>query len=465
MTKGQTIKAKAPRVSAREVALTRLVDIQSRGSYANLGLDEAFKGLETAERALATQLINGVLRHRGQLDWVLNEVLNRSARGKRRNVCDLPPRIAAILRLGAFQVLFLDRIPASAAVNEAVRQAGQKASQAGLKPLVNAVLRQVAARETPWQWPVFADAPLDALMWRYSLPEWLSRLWLERFGPEAEALATWSVAPPRLCLRVNTLRCDRQPLCEALTRAMVPHRVSTVSDDGVVLDGPVVVTELPGYDAGWFYVQDEAAMLVVDVLGAAPGELVIDVGAAPGGKTTHLAQCMRNEGQILAVDVSAARLKLVERNCERLGVKCVRVLCGDGQVVEQWPVADRILLDVPCSGLGVLPRKPDLRFRQTPVQIEALLSVQQGLLVSAARRLKLGGTMVYSTCTINLAENQAQVRAFLSSHPDFELGDLTRDLPEAWRVDCEDRGMIQLLPHRHGVDGFFVAKLIKKGDR
>jgi 16S rRNA (cytosine967-C5)-methyltransferase len=202
-------------------------------------------------------------------------------------------------------------------------------------------------------------------------------------------------------------------------------------------------------------------MVVSRCLAPKPGEIVIDVGAAPGGKTTHLAALMDNRGEVFAVDPHAGRLRRLEENTSRLGVTNVQRVERDGTDMSELPQADRILLDVPCSGLGVLPRKPDVRWRQTPEAIAGLTDVQLQLLEAAAKQLKPGGTVVYSTCTISPEENQAVIRRFLSAHPDFRLGDLRGCLPEAWHPDLEDNGMIQLLPTRHGVDGFFIAQLVR----
>jgi 16S rRNA (cytosine967-C5)-methyltransferase len=203
-------------------------------------------------------------------------------------------------------------------------------------------------------------------------------------------------------------------------------------------------------------------MLVSHCLQPKPGDTVIDVGAAPGGKTTHLAQLMDNRGEIFAVDAHAGRLRRLEENAERLGVAIARSTPLDATDMSSLPKADRILLDVPCSGLGVLPRKPDVRWRQNPDAIGGLTEVQGQLLDAAAAQLKAGGTIVYSTCTISPEENQAVIRRFLQAHPEFRLGDLTKCLPASWHADLEDHGMIQLLPPRHGVDGFFIAQLVKE---
>jgi 16S rRNA (cytosine967-C5)-methyltransferase len=320
------------------------------------------------------------------------------------------------------------------------------------------VLRNLDRRRAELEPPKFAEDPVGALQWRYSLPEWLARRWYMAYGAEAEQLGAWSVAPPRLALRVNTLRATREHVLEKLEAEASP-----VAADGVRLRGSFDVTALPGYNEGWWYVQDEAAMLVAQCVAPLPGETIIDVGAAPGGKTTHLAALMHDQGTIWAVDQRGARLKLLAENLERLGVTCVKAVEQDAADSSGLPQADRILLDVPCSGLGVLPRKPDIRWRQDEAEIANLTRTQRRLLDAARDRLKPGGTMVYSTCTIGREENQDVIRGFLADNPGFTLGAIAPYLPAEWAKDVEDTGMIQLLPHRHGVDGFFIARLEAPG--
>lgn len=436
---------------AREAALRALIAIEDGGSYANLGHPR----VNGPDRGLAQELIGGVTRRRQTLDWVLGRLLTRP-------LADLTAPIRNILRIGAYQLIFLDRVPARAAVDEAVKLA-RRYGHEGVAKLVNGVLRNLDRRRGELEPPGFEQDPMGALEFRYSLPHWLAERWLGAYGAESEALGAWSVTPPHLALRVNTLRADPATVLAALADAGVPAERSPVVPEGIRLKGSFDVAALPGYNEGWWYVQDEAAMLVARSLDPRAQETIIDVGAAPGGKTTHLAQLMGNTGTIWAIDQRGARLRLLEENLQRLGVTNVRPVERDASSLEGLPLADRILLDVPCSGLGVLPRKPDLRWRQGEAQGRELAVIQQGLLRAAATAVKPGGTLVYSTCTIGRAENQEVIQAFLAAHPGFRLGNLAPFMPEAWHDDIEARGMFQLLPHRHGVDGFFIARLEAPG--
>ena len=440
-----------PRGGARDVALRALVAIEQGGSYANLargGLD----GLSAADRGLAVELIGGVTRRRATLDWYLGQLVSRP-------LAELTPPIRNGLRLGAYQLLFLTRVPARAAVDEAVKLA-RRYGHEGVAKLTNGVLRSLDRKRDALPLPSFADDPVAALEVGYSLPRWLAARWHAAYGAEAEALAAWSVAPPRLAVRVNTLRATVAQVRDAFASAGLAPELSAVAPEGLRVAIAADPAGWPGYADGWWYVQDEAAMLVARVVDPQPGETVIDVGAAPGGKTTHLAQLMGDRGTLIAVDRAPARLALLEENCSRLGVTIARPLAGDMRELTDLPSADRILLDAPCSGLGVLNRKPDLRWRQTPEAIAELAALQGALLDACAARLAPGGVLVYSTCTIGREENQDVIQAFLARHPDFTGEPLAPWLPAAWQADTEDHGAtLQLLPSRHGVDGFFIARL------
>lgn len=438
--------------NARTVALENLLAVESGGAFANLA-HRQLESLSGADRRLASELVAGVTRRRRTLDWTLEQLLTRP-------LDSLTPPIRNILRLGAYQLLYLERVPDRAAVDESVKLA-RRYGHAGVAKLVNGVLRNLIRRRETLEPPSFADSPLDALRYRYALPDWLAERWHARYGVDAEALGAWSVSAPQLALRTNTLRTTPEALETALAAAGVQAERSAIAPEALRLQGTLDVRSLPGYNEGWWYVQDEAAMLVSRCLAPKPGETVIDVGAAPGGKTTHLAAMMDNQGVIYAVEAHEGRLGRLVENCARLGVTNVEPVVRDARDLAGLPAADRILLDVPCSGLGVLTRKPDIRWRQSPAAIAELGALQSAMLEAAAANLKPGGRMVYSTCTISPEENQALVRRFLEHHPEFHLGDLDC-LPSSWRLDVEEGGMIQLLPPRHGVDGFFIAQLNKE---
>jgi len=385
------------------------------------------------------------------LDYVLDRFASRP-------VADLKPAIRNILRLGAYQLLFLTRIPARAALHESVELA-RKHGHEGVARLTNAVLRKVSAADLEaLAWP---EDPAERIAVRHSYPDWLIAAWAAEYGlAEAEQLAERQNQPLPLALRVNATKMQRDDLLRRLEDAGIRAEPSPVAAEGVrVYDAPPIA-RLPGYMEGWWYVQGEAAMLAAIALDPRPGETIADIGAAPGGKTTHLAERMANRGTVLAVEPHAGRLKLVEDNARRLGLTCIRTLQRSGEEPIEL-AADRALVDAPCSGLGTLYRKADLRWRMTAAEQAGLPALQARLLAAAASAVKPGGALLYATCTTLPSENRDVATAFLAQHPDFGFGVLRDALPEQWRAESAG-GMMQLLPHRHGTEGFFLARFERR---
>lgn len=421
-------------MSARTLALKTLVALDEGKT-----LDDSMSGLQVApqERGLLTELVYGVARHRAKLDFVLSSV-------SRHPLKNLPVPTLNALRLGVYQLLCLDRIPASAAVNESVKLV-RKWGHPGLVKLANALLRKVAQRGVDWPWPDREREPVHYLSVCYSLPDGLAKAWLERWGlEEAERLAGAMLERAPIWLRQNRLRSD----CPSLKgeAGPLPH-----SWKGELTGEP---TGWPGFAEGCFYVQDLGSQLVGLAVDPQPGERVIDLCAAPGGKSTQLAELMNNQGQVVAVELEAKRAIRIEENKRRLGTSIVQVVVGDARVLPLEP-ADRVLVDAPCGGLGVLRRKPDIKWHAARPHLP---EVQASLLQQAANLVKPGGILVYSTCTLMQSENEDVVRGFLQANSDFQPDDWAPLLREAWRGDLQD-GMIQLLPQRHGTDGFFIARL------
>jgi len=438
--------------TAREVALEVLLAVERDGAYANLALDAALTRhrLAPRDRALVTELVYGTLRRRNTLDWAL-------APHSRRPLSSLDAAVRNILRLGAYQLLYLEGIPARAACNESVETARRFGftSAAGL---VNAVLRHLQ-RSLPLVFPDAREDPASHLALYHSHPRWLVAEWLETYGfEETAALLAAGNLPAPFTVRANTLKTTPAELARRLEAAGVPATPARFAPEGLYLE-KAAAAENPLFAAGWYFIQDEAAMLAARALAPSPGALVIDLCSAPGGKTTHLAALMGGGGQILAVDVHPHRLDLLAENCRRLGVANVRGHLADGRSLPGYHArADFVLVDAPCSGLGVLRRRPDLRWRKSPEDMAGLAVLQAELLDEAARCLRPGGVVVYSTCTIRRAENEAQVEGFLARHPAFQRGELP--LPPALTAGSVT-GQVQLLPHRHRTDGFFIARLVR----
>ncbi len=426
--------------TGRTLALQVLMEARQGGAFVQELLDQRLGEirLPSMERKLATQLVYGVLRRRGTLDALLRPKITRQPH-------QVEPWLMDLLRLGAYQLALLTHIPAHAAIHESVELAAAF-ERPSAKGFVNAVLRAVApliaeenaqvpsADALPLEHgqyrkltlPALPDPtshPLEYLAAGFSLPPWLARRWLERYGwEEAVRLGFWFAGPAPLWLRCNTLQTDRARCLEAFAQAGIVVEPGE-HPQAIRLAEPAPIRELPGYEQGWFTVQDATALRVGSALGPAPGSTVLDLCAAPGGKTTHLAELMRNEGQIVACDVDDRRLETLTELCQRLGIRIVRPHRLRPEVNDELPKGpfDAVLVDVPCSNTGVLGRRPEARWRLRPEDSRRLVPLQTKLLIQAAERIKPGGAIVYSTCSIEPDENQQVVRAVLQALPELVL--------------------------------------------
>ncbi|ANH22097.1 ribosomal RNA small subunit methyltransferase b [Heliomicrobium modesticaldum Ice1] len=448
--------------SPRGVALDVLNAVEERKAYANLQLTHALEGsgLHRLDRGLVSELVLGVLRRQNALDFALDGLLKRPG--------DVHPVARRLLRLGAYQILYLDRIPDAAACHETVELAKQ-AGLGRLTSLINGVLRQLVRRRDEIPWPRWEDKPVAHLTVVESHPEWLVRRWLKQFGAErTRAICQANNRPAAVSLRVNRLRVSRDAFLQRLADAGVEAFPSALHGMGVRLASASAVTRLPGFAEGLFTVQDESSMVVAPVVDPQPGEIVLDACAAPGGKTTHMAEWSGDKATIYSWDIHPHKLGLIRENCRRLGIERVQVEAIDARQPAEAlrGGVDRLLLDAPCSGLGVLRRKPELRYRIFEADLVRLRELQRELLDGVAPLVKPGGVLVYSTCTIEPEENFQQVKDFLQRHPDFGADDLSPFLPELDFTEEEKRqsakGYFQILPHRFQTDGFFVARLRRR---
>jgi len=442
--------------SARGEALRILCRVEVDGAYPDLLLDRALsrRGLAVRDRALTTELVYGTLRWQRRLDWHL-------ARVSRRPLGALDPWVRNLLRLTAYQLLFLDRIPAWAAVHEAVELA-KRLGHGGVAEFVNATLRALAraGRELPDPLP---EDPVAGLGVRTSFPDWLVRRWVDRLGlEEAEALMAALNARAPLTARVNRLKADPETVRRALAAEGIEAVPCRFALDGLTLAGVPALDQLSVLRAGWCVVQDEASILVGQLLAPEPGEVVADVCAAPGTKTTHLAALMADRGRLLAFDPHAGRLARVREACRRLGITIVE--CLEGEAARLAPefggACDRVLVDAPCSNLGVLRRNPDVRWRGQESDLVLLQARQRAILEAAAPMVRPDGVLVYAACSLEPEETAGVVEPFLSSHPGFA----PEPPPPGFPAAClDDRGALRMLPHRHGSDGFTAVRLRRRG--
>jgi len=445
------------KASARETALTVLVRLQREDLFADHALMEALDGsrLERRDRALVTELVNGVLRWRRRLDWHLDHLLTR------RRVEDLTPWIGNILRLGLYQLRYLERIPPSAATDESVKLA-RRYGHRGTASLVNAVLRN--ALRAGLEEPPFPSRKKDAVRSigiQYSHPDWMVGRWLDHYGlEETVRLCEANNHAPSVTVRIHRLRATLEQVRQALSDVGIESQPGRMIPGFLRLRSAGDLTSSEAFRSGWLQVQDESSGLPVMLLDPRPAERVIDLCAAPGGKTTHLADRMEDRGFLLAVDRHPGRLGQLVNNCRRLDLKSVRPVIAEGRTLSVRPV-DKLLLDAPCSGLGVLSRRADLRWRKTADDIPRLAELQLELLRHTVELVRVGGTLVYSTCTIEDEENENIVRRILSERKNVVL-----DTPPAFMPPetITPEGMIRTFPHRHGVDGIFAARLRKIGE-
>ncbi len=447
-----------PKVTARKVALDALLEVEKMDGYSNKVLNRMLSeaGLEAADRRLTTRLLYGVLENKNLLDHIIRQYINF-------RINKLDPAIRNILRMGIYQIVFMESIPDSASVNEAVKLA--KNYQNRYSGFVNGVLRNFVRKDKAYKLPNKEKDLLNHLSVVYSHPNWIVERWLKRYGAEfTEALLKSNNEIPELYGRVNTMKTNREVVIQKL------EFEGFLVEAGALPDSFKVKTENAGsladsktFKSGEVTIQDIAAQAVGYVAAPEPGQLTIDMCAAPGGKSTHLAAIMNNEGRVLSWDIYDHKIAKINENADRLELSCIEAKLKDALEIDEQLLgkADVVLIDAPCSGLGIIRRKPEIKFNKTAEDIQDLAEIQAEMLNVAAMYLKTGGHLIYSTCTIEPEENEEQVKLFLEKHPNFELAKLDLEvLPESWTEGSD--GYITLYPHIHGTDGFFISKFVKK---
>lgn len=448
--------------NSREAALKLLARVEIEHAYASILLDAELRrvGYDTHDRALITELVYGVLRWRKTLDWYLEQVSKKPLR-------KMHPWLRRILWLGAYQLLFLDKIPPSAAINESVILAGKYGRKAGLpaqtaKGLVNGILRSLQRAREILRAPEMLDDPIARISTTYSFPEWLVARWVARFGVSgAEEACRMNNTPPVLSARVNSLKTSLAALETRLCSRVTSVNTLPFGLPGFVLRGHPPLADLQEYQQGLLLVQNTSSLLIGNILSPQPGESILDACAGTGTKTTHLAELMQNQGTILALDVHAGKLDRLQAACQRLGVTIVRTHCADAAQFSPQPEQqyDRVLVDAPCSGLGVLRRHPEAKWTTQESLLAELATLQQRILAQVAKWVRPDGVLLYSTCTTEPEENQHVIKTFLSGHPDFRTEPVGSYVPEGIHQCVTPEGWLLIDPSRPLFDGFFGARL------
>ena len=446
--------------SARSVALQILLQVELKQAYSNLELNAALNklSLDRRESGLVTELVYGTISRLNTLDWMANQLLKKP-------IHTLEPWVRNLLRVSIYQLQYLERIPDRAIVHEAVEEA-KKRGNAKIAGFVNGVLRNVGRSkeqlQIPKQGPKFKRIALGS-----SHPEWMVKRWLSFFG-EQDTIAMCEInnTAPMMSIRCNLLKTDREQLTRMIEQQLpeAEWERSKLAPDGILLShgGQIVHSQL--FKEGYCTIQDESSMLVAYALNPKPGMDVLDTCAAPGGKTTHLAERMANEGRIVALDIHPHKLDLIRQNANRLGTAIIETRSADARELPMDLKSgefDRILVDAPCSGFGVIRRKPDLKWQKSEKDIQEIAEIQYQILEQAVQCLKPGGKLVYSTCTVDPEENSKLVQRFVKEHPFVKLDDsLQGDMPEVLHSYFHRSGSyVQILPHYFGSDGFFISRM------
>lgn len=450
-----------PRVSkVRKMAAQLLYDILENGAYANLALDKALRdsSLTALDKNLLTEIVNGTVRMLKHLDWVLKLFLKAGIEKQH-------PWLRNILRISLYQLMFMDNIPDYACVNDAVELTARQTNRS-LAKVCNGVLRNILRNREDFKYP--REGSLEYLAVYYSHPEWMVEYFLNTYEYEStRQILAYNNTRPQVGLRTNFLKTSRDELLNILAAEGCRAQASVLTPWGIkLIRMENAISEMKAYRQGLFYVQNDASMLAAAILNPAEGSTVVDLACGVGGKSTHLAEYMMNQGDISAFDLYPQKINILEKNCSRLGITIVKATAMDIVNIDSESVkADHILLDAPCSGLGVLNRRADARWRKSQNEINHLVELQTALLDQAGRMLNDSGLLLYSTCTINRSENEEIVKAFLAKHSDYEPESFSEQLA-FFPLDNRDResagaGMLTIIPGKYQCDGMFYALMRK----
>lgn len=438
--------------SARQTAFEALLKVIKDGAYSNLVIDSLLKenkDLDDRDRAFVSNLVYGSLDRLILIDYNLSLYLNQPSK-------KLKPELHTVLILGAYQILFMDKVPNHAAVSESVQLAKVNKSSFAAS-LVNAVLRRVA--DNGLKYPDAKEGTAEYLSIRYSCPQWIVELWVESYGYEnAKGICEKALEPAPVTIRTNTTKISTDDLIWKLAEEGVIAEKTPIVEDALLLTNSGAVDRLLAYDEGLFHAQDLSSQLCCKAVNPEENDIVFDMCAAPGGKTFTIAELMNGNGRVKSFDVYQSRVDLIKSGANRLGLENVSPFFSDATIYNgNYGFADKILCDVPCSGLGIIRRKPEIRFKNKS-EIDKIPAIQYKILCNAVKYLKPAGKIIYSTCTLNPAENEDVCNRFLAEHPEFTVSEYLTDVR---RYSSADKFMT-FMPHLHSTDGFFVAVMERK---
>lgn len=439
----------------REIALKILYEVDQNKAYSNISLNKHLKNsvLTAVDKSFITGLVYGVIKNKGRIDWIISKYAKTPIK-------KMSPWVKNILRLGIFQLLFLDKVPQSAAVNESVNL-GKKYGHKKISGFINGILRSIVrAKEVDLE-PKNVDN-IDYLSIYYSHPKWMVEKWIKEYGEDFTIeLLKANNSIPTITLRTNTLKITKKELMKTLAEEGFKVKEGQWSPEAILVENLSNIENIESFKKGLYQIQDQSSMLVSHILDPGESELILDLCSAPGGKTTHIAQLMDNTGEIIARDIHDHKLSLMEKNNKRLGISNIKLELYDALKLDHKLIkkANRVLLDAPCSGLGIIRKKPDLKWNKNVSDLNSIEELQLKMLENAAAYVKDSGILVYSTCTINPDENIEIIKRFLQDNKEFHLIPIEPISIKMKKHPEIEKGYLQTFPNLDEIDGFFICKM------
>ncbi|BCN31571.1 16S rRNA (cytosine(967)-C(5))-methyltransferase RsmB [Anaeromicropila herbilytica] len=445
-------------VNVREVVLAMLIEIIEEDNYSHIVMNQTLKKyqyLEKKDRAFLQRLTEGCVEQRIHLDYIIDQF-------SKVKTTKMKPVIRNILRMGVYQIKFMDGVPDSAACNEAVKLAVKKGFHT-LKGFVNGVLRNIIRNKDDIKYPDVDKEPVKYLSVWYSMPDWIIIKWLNEYDfNTVKSILEYSLANKATSIRTNKLKISPEQLEERLISEGVTVQKSELFDYAFKISGYNYLSHMNSFQEGLFQVQDESSMLVSEIANVRENNIVIDVCAAPGGKSLHIAEKLKGTGKVISRDLTEYKTELIIENRDRLGITNMTVEVADATELDKNCIeyADLVIADLPCSGLGVIGKKTDIKYKMTKEKQDELVLMQRQILKVVSQYVKKGGTLIYSTCTVNRDENEENVKWILDEF-DFSLDSLDSYIPSKLHSETTKKGYIQLLPGEHDTDGFFIARFVR----